>query len=78
MGNYIAKFTKTKIDRMSKFGCAYSFQCIYHKHGDQVQVIGASRGGKTTKIHVLVNENFRLINVIKSRNIVELFFSNAL
>lgn len=32
------------------------------KHGDQV--IDVSRGGKTTKIHALVNENFQLINVI--------------
>ena len=32
------------------------------KLGDQA--IGVSRGGKTTKIHVLVNENFQLIKVI--------------
>lgn len=29
-----------------------------------MQAIGVSRGGKTTKIHALVNENFQLINVI--------------
>ena len=28
------------------------------------QAIGVSRGGKTTKIHALVNEHFQLINVI--------------
>ena len=32
------------------------------KYGNQV--IGISRGGKTTKIHALVNENFQLINLI--------------
>ena len=32
------------------------------KHG--AQAIGVSRGGRTTKIHALVNENFQLIKVI--------------
>ena len=30
------------------------------------QDIGISRGGKTTKIHALVNENFQLLQVILS------------
>ena len=28
------------------------------------QAIGVSRGGKTTKIHALVNENFQLLNIM--------------
>ena len=32
------------------------------KHGNQA--IGVSRGGKTTKIHALVTENFQLIGVL--------------
>ena len=28
------------------------------------QAIGVSRGGKTTKIHAIVNENFQLLNVM--------------
>ena len=32
------------------------------KHGNQA--IGVSRGGKTTKIHVLVTENFQLIGLL--------------
>ena len=34
------------------------------KHGDQA--VGISRGGKTTKIHALVNENFQLIGLLLS------------
>ena len=34
------------------------------KHGDQA--VGISRGGKNTKIHALVNENFQLIGLLLS------------
>ena len=34
------------------------------KHGNQA--IGVSRGGKTTKIHALVTENFQLIGLLDS------------
>ena len=34
------------------------------KHGNQA--IGVSRGGKTTKIHALLTENFQLIGLLDS------------
>ena len=43
--------------------------CKVHQHAAGVrkvlgnQDIGISRGGKTTKIHALVNENFQLLNI---------------
>ena len=46
--------------------------CKVHQHAAGArkifgnQDIGTSRGGKTTKIHALVNENFQLLQVILS------------
>ena len=46
--------------------------CKVHQHAAGArkiygnQDIGISRGGKTTKIHALVNENFQLLQVILS------------
>ena len=50
----------------------YSTFCNVHQHSTGArkilgnQDIGVSRGGKITKIHALVNENFQLVKVILS------------
>ena len=66
------KILQSLIDSCKKYSLIEidSTFCKVHQHaagalkklGDQT--IGVSRGGKTTKIHALVNENFQLINVI--------------
>ena len=50
--------------------------CKVHQHAAGArkiygnQDIGTSRGGKTTKIHALVNENFQLFLNIEGKNIL--------
>lgn len=66
------KILQALIDSCPKYSLVEidSTFCKVHQHAAGAlkkygnQAIGVSRGGKTTKVHALVNENFQLINVI--------------